>query len=66
MALAAQLATQPPATLARIRHLMTLTATEGPAASQAAARKLGSNEHLRAEAAEGIARFLASRQSKAT
>ena len=64
--LAVQLAAQPRATLARIRHLMTLTATEGPAASHEAARRLGSNEHLRAEAAEGVARFLAARQSKAT
>lgn len=56
--LAAKLAAKPPATLARIRELMTITASEGAAASQSAARELGTNERLRAEAADGIARFL--------
>lgn len=60
--LAAKLAAKPPATLARIRELMTITAMRGAAASEAAARELGTNQALRDEAAEGVARFLSRRQ----
>jgi enoyl-CoA hydratase len=56
--LARRLAEQPPATLARIRHLMTVTATEGPTATVASAEALGMSAALRAEAAAGISRFL--------
>ena len=56
--LARRLAEQPPATVARIRHLMTVTATEGPSASVASAEALGMSAALRAEAAAGMARFL--------
>jgi enoyl-CoA hydratase len=58
VALAAKLAAKPPATLARIRQLMTITAQEGAAASESAAREFGTSQRLRAEAADGIARFL--------
>jgi enoyl-CoA hydratase len=56
--LAGALAERPPATLRRIRHLMTVTAVQSAAASAAAMAELGSNERLAAEAAEGLRRFL--------
>jgi len=56
--LAARLADNPPATLARIRELMWITALEGAAASLAAADAGPPDERREAEAAEGIARFL--------
>jgi enoyl-CoA hydratase len=58
--LAAALAERPPATLRRVRHLMTVTAEQGAAASAAALTGLGTGEQLQAEAAAGIARFLGS------
>jgi enoyl-CoA hydratase len=57
--LAARLADNPPATLARIRELMWITALEGAAASVAVADAGPPDERRKAEAAEGIARFLA-------
>jgi enoyl-CoA hydratase/carnithine racemase len=56
---AARLAENPPATLARIRQLMWTTALEGAVVSEAAARTLPQTPELAAEAAEGVARFLA-------
>jgi enoyl-CoA hydratase len=56
---ASRLAEHPPATLARIRQLMWITAMEGPRASIAAADALPRTPELAAEAAAGIARFLA-------
>jgi enoyl-CoA hydratase len=56
--LAAALAERPPATLRRVRHLMTVTAVQSAAASAAALTGLGTGEQLQAEAAAGIARFL--------
>ena len=58
---AARLAENPPATLARIRRLMWTTALEGPVASEAAARALPQTAELTAEAAEGVARFMVSK-----
>jgi enoyl-CoA hydratase len=57
--LASRLAENPPATLARIRQLMWTTAMEGPQASEAAAEALPRTPELAAEAAAGVARFLA-------
>jgi enoyl-CoA hydratase len=59
LGLAARLADNPPATLARIRELMWITALEGPAASLAAAAAGPPDERRNAEAAEGMGRFLA-------
>ena len=59
LGLAARLADKPPATLAKIRELMWITALEGAAASLAAADAGPPDERRKAEAAEGIARFLA-------
>lgn len=56
--LASALAERPPATLRRIRHLMSVTALQSAAASAAAMAELGSDEQLAAEAAEGMRRFL--------
>jgi enoyl-CoA hydratase len=56
--LASQLAERPPATLRRIRHLMSVTALQSAAASTAAAGELGMDERLAAEAAQGMRRFL--------
>lgn len=56
--LASALAERPPATLRRIRHLMSVTALQSAAASAAAMAELGSNEQLAAEAAEGMRSFL--------
>jgi enoyl-CoA hydratase len=54
--LAASLAAQPPATLARIRELMWLTALQGPAAATAAAAEPPSARQA-AETAQGIKTF---------
>jgi enoyl-CoA hydratase len=56
--LAAQLAEQPPATLRRARHLMRVTATEGPAAGRAAAAEVA-DPAQQSEAAAGLAQFTA-------
>ena len=56
--LAAALADRPPATLRRVRHLMTVTAVQSAAASAAALAELGVSEQLKAEAAAGIGRFV--------
>jgi enoyl-CoA hydratase len=56
--LAAALADRPPATLRRVRHLMTVTATQSATASAAAMAELGTSEQLQAEAAAGISRFV--------
>ena len=56
--LASQLAELPPATTARIRYLLTLTATKGPAAAIQAMRELELTPELRAEANAGMAKFL--------
>lgn len=55
--LAAALASRPPATLRRVRHLMTVTAVQSAGASAAAAAALGTSEELAAEAAAGISGF---------
>lgn len=56
--LASALAERPPATLRRIRHLMSVTALQSAAASAAAMAEPGANEQLAAEAAAGMRRFL--------
>jgi enoyl-CoA hydratase len=56
--LASQLAERPPATLRRIRHLMSVTALQSAAASTAAAGELGMDERLAAEAAQGVLQIL--------
>jgi enoyl-CoA hydratase len=63
--LAAELARQPPATVRRIRHLMSVTALQSAAASMASAAELGMDERLAAEAAQGIGRFLGERPQPA-
>jgi enoyl-CoA hydratase len=55
--LAAALADRPPATLRRVRHLMTVTAVRSAAASAAEMAELGTSEQLKAESAAGISRF---------
>lgn len=60
IALAARLAEQPPVTLRRTRELMWITAREGAAANEAASAE-PPGERQRAEAAAGVARFLAGR-----
>jgi enoyl-CoA hydratase len=64
IALASIIADQPPATVARISHLMWRTALEGPAASRTAAETLPRTPELQREAAEGIARFLAPKSGR--
>ncbi|MHB8467358.1 MAG: enoyl-CoA hydratase/isomerase family protein [Acidimicrobiales bacterium] len=56
--LAGKLAAKPPATLRRIRELMWVTATAGPRAGAEASSERPADPRLRAEAVEGIARFL--------
>jgi hypothetical protein len=56
--LATALADRPPATLRRVRHLMTVTAVQSAAASAGAMAELGVSEQLKAEAAAGIGRFV--------
>jgi 1,4-dihydroxy-2-naphthoyl-CoA synthase len=48
----------PPATVRRIRHLMTVTAVRSAEASAAAMADLGTSEQLRKEMADGMSRFL--------
>lgn len=56
--LAAELARRPPATLRRIRHLMTVAAVRSAQASAEAMAELGASEQQRQEMAEGMRRFL--------
>jgi enoyl-CoA hydratase len=56
--LAGELARRPPATVRRIRHLMTVTAVRSAEASAAAMAELGTSEQLRKEMADGMSRFL--------
>jgi hypothetical protein len=56
--IAEQLAANPPATMARVRHLLWTTATQGPAASTEVARSGADDPRLAEESATGMAEFL--------